>query len=56
MSRKTKFNIFSLEILDYQDTDARERNNDFLIEYSSTSAVVLVEILMENGKLVVVEK
>ena len=34
----------------------QERNNDFLIEYSSTSAVVLIEILTDNSKLMVVEK
>ena len=31
--------MFSLEVLYYQDTDAREESNDFLVEYSSTSAV-----------------
>ena len=37
--------MFSLENSNYQDTDAREKNNDFLVEYSSTCAAFLVEIL-----------
>ena len=41
--------MFSLEVSDYQDTDAREKNNDFIVEYSSTSAVFPTEILMESG-------
>ena len=36
-----------LEFSDYQDTDARGKNNDFLVAYSSTSGAVFpIEILM----------
>ena len=34
--------FFLLEILDYQDTDTREENNDFSLEYSSISAVFAI--------------
>ena len=40
---KLKRKMFSSEILDYQDTDARKKNSDFLVEYSSTSAVFSME-------------
>ena len=53
---KLKLKCFSfLEFSDYQDTDAREKNNDFLDEYLSTSAVLSIEILMEKSELVVAE-
>ena len=38
--------MFSVEVLENQDTDAREKNRDFLVENSATSAVFLIEILM----------
>ena len=34
--------MFSLEVSEYQDTYSREENNDFLVEYSCTSAVFAV--------------
>ena len=37
------------------DSDAREKTNDFLIEYSSTSAVYSIEILMEESEIVKAE-
>ena len=46
---------FSPEFSDYQDTDAIEKNNDFLVEYSYASAMSLIEILMEEIELVVAE-
>ena len=48
--------MFFLKISDYQDTDAREENNEFLVENSLTSAMFSFEILMEENDLVVVEK
>ena len=45
--------MFSLEVSDYQVTDTREKNNEFLIEYSSVSAVFLIDILVEEIELVV---
>ena len=30
--------MFSLEFSEYQDTYSREKNNEFLVEYSCTSA------------------
>ena len=48
--------MFSLEFSDYQDTDARKKSNDFLVEYSSTSNVFSIEILMEVIELLVAEK
>ena len=47
--------MFSLEVSDYQDTDAKKKNNDFSVEYSSTSAVLLIEILMEEIELMVAQ-
>ena len=45
--------MFSLEVSDYRDTDAREKNNGFLSGYSTTWALFLIEILKEEIKLVV---
>ena len=53
ISRKIKTKMFSLEISNYRDTDAREKNNDLLAEYSSTSAVFSIEFLIEEIELVV---
>ena len=50
-----KIKMFSVDFLDYQDTDAREENNDFLVECSSTGAVISIEILPQEIKLVMVE-
>ena len=55
ISRKNKSKMFSLEASDYQDTDAIEENHDFLVEYSSTSVVFSMEILMEEIELVVAQ-
>ena len=41
-----------MDFSDSQDPDVKEKNKDFLSEYSSTSAVFLVEILMEEIELV----
>ena len=49
---KLKSNSF-LGFSDYQDTDAREKIEYFLAEYSSTSAVFSIVFLMEEIKLVV---
>ena len=48
--------MFSLEVSDYQDTDAREKNNDFLIDYLSISAVFSISILMEEIELLLAQK
>ena len=53
MSRKIK--MFSLEVLNYQDTDARGKNIDFLVDYSCTSAMFSIEFLMEEIELVVAQ-
>ena len=50
IGKKLKLKCF-FKALDYQDTDAREKNNDFAVEYSSTSAVFLTEYLLEEMKL-----
>ena len=48
--------MFSLEAFDYRDTDAREKNNDSSIEYSSTSVLFSIDILMEEIQLLVTQK
>ena len=48
--------MFSLEVFDYQDTDGREKNNDSSIEYSSTSVLFSIDILMEVIELLVTPK
>ena len=52
---KFKIEWFSLEFSNYSVSDAREKNTDFLVEYSFTSAVLSIEILTEEIKLIVVE-
>ena len=47
--------MFSLQFSDYQESGANEKNNCFLIEYSSTSALFLIKILMEEIEFVVAE-
>ena len=47
--------MFALEFMDYQDSDAGEKNNDISVEYSFTSAVFSNQILMEKIELVVAE-
>ena len=44
-----------MENLDHQDTDAKEKNNDFSVEYSYASAVFSVQILVEEIELVEAE-
>ena len=51
-----KNKMFSLEVFDYQDTDAREKNNDCSIDYSSTSVLFSIDILMEEIELLVTQK
>ena len=53
ISRKIKIKLFSWDISDYQDTDAKK--NDFFFQSLFTSAVFWIEILMEETKLVVAE-
>ena len=48
--------MFSVEVFDYQDTDAREKNNDSSIEYSFTSVLFSIEILMKEIELLVTQK
>ena len=47
--------MFSLEVSDYQDTAAQQKNNDFVVEYSSAIAVFSIEILIEEIELVVAQ-
>ena len=56
ISRKIKIKMFFLELSDYQDTDAREKNKGSLVEYSFTRIVFLVEFLMEEIEQVLDEK
>ena len=55
MSRKSKIERFFLELSDFQDSDKREKNIDFSIEYSSTSAVFSIWNLMTQIQLVVAD-
>ena len=48
--------MFSLEVFDYQDTDAKEKNNDSSIEYSSASVLFSIDILMEEIELLLTQK
>ena len=54
--KRTKPKKFSLEVKYYQDTDAREKNNNFSSEYSSTSALFSIEILTEEIEILVAQK
>ena len=45
-----------MELSDYQDSDEREKNNDFSTEYSCTVAVFPIETLAEEIEFVVAEK
>ena len=47
-SRKIRTTKFSSQFLEYQDSDAMERSNDFYVENSSTGAVFSIENLMEE--------
>ena len=48
VSGKSKIGRFCLEFWDHQDSDAREKNFDIIVENSSTIAVVATENLMEE--------
>ena len=54
--KKNKLELFPLESSKYQDSDATEKSQIFSVENSFTNAVVLIEIPMEELKLVVIEK
>ena len=47
--------MFSLEFLDHQVSVAREKNNDFVFEHSSTGAMFSIQISMEEIELAVAE-
>ena len=51
-----KIEMFSLEVLDYQDTDGREKNSEKSIEYSFTSVLFSIEFLMEEIELLESQK
>ena len=53
--RWERYVVFCLKFQDYQDTDARKKNIFFPIKNPSTGAVFLIEILMEEIKLMVAE-
>ena len=55
LNKKNEAELFFLKILDYQHTDAKEKNNDFLVEHSSTSVMFSIEISIEETELVVGE-
>ena len=55
ISRKIKIKRFSEEILDYQVSRARKKNNEVPIEYSFTSFGFLIEILIEEIGLVLAD-
>ena len=46
---------FSFDCSDYEDTDAREKINENLAEYSSKSAVFSIKFSMEEIEQLVVE-
>ena len=48
--------MFSSGFSDQQDSDSRGKNNDFLVEHSSTSVVSPIEILLDSIERVVDEK
>ena len=54
-SIKAKIKMFSVEFPEDQNEDPREKNNDFSLKYSSTSAVFSVEIFMEEIELMVAD-
>ena len=43
------------EFSEYQDSDAKQKINKFLVEYSSARAVFLITILIEEIELLVAE-
>ena len=47
--------MFSLVFSDYQDSGARVKNNDNLVEYSTTSVALLNDFLTEKIELLVAE-
>ena len=53
--KKLKTKCFFLEISVYQDADARGKKTNFLVGNSSSGAVFLIEILMEEIEMVVAE-
>ena len=52
---KNFFEMFSLEFSNYQDTDAREKNNGFLVENLSTGAVFPTDIFLQEIEMVVAQ-
>ena len=52
---KIKSKSFSLEVSDYRNTDAREKNNELLVENQLRSAGFLLEILRDKIELVAAE-
>ena len=48
--------MFSLEVSEYQDTDARGKRMMFSLEYSSTNAIFSIEMKMEEIELVGAQK
>ena len=52
---KIKIKIISLEVLDYQDTDASEKNKDSSIENPYTIVLFSLDILMEEIELLVAQ-
>ena len=51
--KNLKLNFF--KVSDYQDTDAREKNNEFSVEQLSTSAVFSIKFLSEEVERVMAE-
>ena len=51
-----KIEMFSLEVLDYQDTDGREKKSEKSIDYSFTSVLFSIGFLMEEIELLESQK
>ena len=51
-----KIEMFSLEVLDYQYTDGREKKSEKSIDYSFTSVLFSIGFLMEEIELLESQK
>ena len=52
---REKLKCFRLEVSEYQDSDEREKNDEIFVDYSSTSALCSIVILMNEIELLVAE-
>ena len=56
IEKNQNWNICSLEFSDYEDIDAKMKDNDFLSEYSSTVALLSFENSAKDFELAAAEK